>query len=174
MRIGKPLEHGQAAVKAFEIPDPFLKFTALGRQLGYAGYLINDMLIWAHTAKVRPFTAPTIAKINQRAARFWLSGILFSIVSSIYKLTGLSARENQVRRVGASEKEPDRKAALRAVKAQQAAVRYQLVQDCLDALLPAGTLGFHHLDDGMLGIAGTITSLMGLRTQITKVLGTSK
>lgn len=46
MRIGKPLEHGQAAVKAFDIPDPFLKFTALGRQIGYAGYLVNDMLIW--------------------------------------------------------------------------------------------------------------------------------
>lgn len=46
MRIGKPLEHGQAAIKALEISDPFLKFTALGRQLGYAGYLFNDMLIW--------------------------------------------------------------------------------------------------------------------------------
>ncbi|KAL8290179.1 hypothetical protein RQP46_003118 [Phenoliferia psychrophenolica] len=173
MRIGKPLEHSQAAVKAFDIADPFLKFTTLGRQIGYAGYLVNDMLIWAHTAKVRPFTAPTIAAINQRAARMWLSGIIFSIISSIYKLTALRSREAAARRVGSSEKETERKASLRAIKTQQAAVRYQLVQDSLDALLPAGTLGLHHLDDGVLGIAGTITSLMGLRSQIQKVLGTA-
>lgn len=46
MRIGKPLEHLQAAVKALDISDPVLKITAFGRQLGYAGYLFNDMLVW--------------------------------------------------------------------------------------------------------------------------------
>lgn len=46
MRVGKPLEHAQAAVKALDIADPFLRITALGRQIGYAGYLVNDMLIW--------------------------------------------------------------------------------------------------------------------------------
>jgi hypothetical protein len=46
MRIGKPLEHAQSAIKALDIADPFLKYTAVGRQLGYAGYLLNDTLIW--------------------------------------------------------------------------------------------------------------------------------
>lgn len=46
MRVGKPLEHAQAAVKSLEIQDPVIKFTALGRQLGYAGYLYHDMLVW--------------------------------------------------------------------------------------------------------------------------------
>jgi hypothetical protein len=54
---------------------------------------------------------------------------------------------------------------------EQAAIRYQLVQDLLDILIPAGTLGYHHLDDGVLGLIGTVTSLMGLRTQIQKVVG---
>ena len=46
MRIGKPLEHLQAAVKGLDISDPVLKITTVGRQIGYAGYLVNDMLIW--------------------------------------------------------------------------------------------------------------------------------
>lgn len=50
MRVGKPLEHAQAAVKTLEISDPVLKYTALGRQLGYAGYLVNDMLIWVRVS----------------------------------------------------------------------------------------------------------------------------
>ncbi|GAA5945130.1 hypothetical protein JCM1841_002044, partial [Sporobolomyces salmonicolor] len=54
---------------------------------------------------------------------------------------------------------------------QQSAVRTQFLQDALDLLIPAGTLGYHHLDDGVLGLVGTVTSLMGLRTQIAKVLG---
>lgn len=55
MRVGKPLEHAQAAVKSLEIQDPVLKLTALGRQLGYAGYLYHDMLVWVCTL---PATSP--------------------------------------------------------------------------------------------------------------------
>lgn len=56
MRIGKPLEHAQAAVKSLDIADPVLKVTALGRQIGYAGYLVNDMLIWVRFSSL--FHAP--------------------------------------------------------------------------------------------------------------------
>ncbi|KAI5475217.1 peroxisomal biogenesis factor 11 [Pseudohyphozyma bogoriensis] len=173
MRIGKPLEHAQAAVKALDVSDPFLRITAFGRQIGYAGYLVNDMIVWAHTAKVNPLSPTTAAKVNRRAAQFWFSGILFSLLSSVYKLNQLGAREKSLRKSVASEKESERKAGLKTVQTQQAATRYQLVQDGLDVLLPSGTLGYHHLDDGVLGVVGFVTSLMGLRTQTQKVLGVS-
>jgi hypothetical protein len=156
MRIGKPLEHAQAAIKALDVSDPVVRLTAFGRQLGYAGYLIHDMLSWAHTTKVRPFTAPTIAKINQRAARFWLFGLLCSIAGGVWKEINLRQKEDSLRRVGISEKESDRKAALKTVVAQKNATTYQMVQDLLDVLLPSGTLGYHHLDDGVLGLVGCV------------------
>jgi len=46
MRVGKWIEHLQSAVKATNISDPALRITAIGRQLGYAIYLVNDTLIW--------------------------------------------------------------------------------------------------------------------------------
>lgn len=47
MRIGKPVEHAQAAIKALDsAADPVLKATAFGRQVGYGGYLFFDMLVW--------------------------------------------------------------------------------------------------------------------------------
>ncbi|KWU47490.1 peroxisomal biogenesis factor 11 [Rhodotorula sp. JG-1b] len=175
MRIGKPVEHLQAAVKGLDLTDPVLKFTTIGRQLGYAGYLVNDTLVWLHSAKVRPFAPATFAAIQQRAARLWFTGIAFSIVSSLYKLYGLQQREQAVSRgVAAGEKDGAAKADLRTIKTQQAAVRYQLTQDALDILIPAGTLGYHSLDDGTIGLVGTVTSFMGLRSQIQKVLGASK
>ena len=82
-----------------------------------SGSRADTSVYQAHTAKVRPFTSPTIAKINQRAARFWFTGIAFSIVSSVYRLVDLNRREQQARRVRSAEKEVERKAELKAVVA---------------------------------------------------------
>jgi len=64
MRIGKPLEHAQAAVKSLDVSDPVIKFTALGRQLGYAGYLFNDMLVWVSFPFPYPPPKPQTAHIH--------------------------------------------------------------------------------------------------------------
>lgn len=50
MRTGKFLEHLQAALKAVSIQDPFVCYTALGRQLSYAAYLTLDSLQWVSAA----------------------------------------------------------------------------------------------------------------------------
>jgi peroxin-11B len=57
MRIGKPVEHLQAATKALDIADPIIKLTAFARQIGYAGYLVNDMLAWVRSGS--PFFLST-------------------------------------------------------------------------------------------------------------------
>jgi len=51
MRLFKPLEHLQAALKAIHSSGtPLEQWTVIGRQLSYAGYLSFDALVW-----VRPF-----------------------------------------------------------------------------------------------------------------------
>lgn len=107
MRIGKPVEHLQAAIKSLDVSDSFLKLTAVGRQIGYAVYLFNDMLVWLHTAKVRPFAPATAHKISQRAATAWFYGIVFSLASSLYKMYGLRARIERIQRVRAAAGEKD-------------------------------------------------------------------
>ena len=44
MRLGKFVEHFKAAALASDAKsvDPVLRYTAVGRQLGYAGYLLAD------------------------------------------------------------------------------------------------------------------------------------
>jgi len=46
MRVGKFVEHFRAAAEASDAKgtDPVLKYCAVGRQLGYAGYLLLDNL----------------------------------------------------------------------------------------------------------------------------------
>ena len=46
------------------------------------------------------------------------------------------------------------------------AVKYQLTQDVFDALIPAGSLGYlPFMDEGLIGLAGVVSSLMGGYTQ---------
>jgi len=47
MRLGKPLEHLQAALRATTDTGPMgEQVTTIGRQLGYAAYLSYDSIIW--------------------------------------------------------------------------------------------------------------------------------
>jgi hypothetical protein len=47
MRLGKPIEHLQAALRASLAPGPVLEqISTIGRHIGYFGYLAYDALVW--------------------------------------------------------------------------------------------------------------------------------
>lgn len=47
MRLGKPVEHLQAALRAVHTQaDAGEQITTIGRQLGYFGYLTYDAIVW--------------------------------------------------------------------------------------------------------------------------------
>lgn len=166
MRVGKFLEHLQAALKATSIQDPFVSYTAIARQLSYAAYLTFDTLQWVHGSKAYTFQTETYKKIAKRASQFWLAGLLFSLVSGGYKTNALRQRRAAAARPRATaEKEAERKVELQQISKEQAAVRWQMVQDALDALNPATGSEILNVDDGVIGLAGTVTSIMGGYTQ---------
>jgi len=174
MRLGKPMEHFQAAVKAMTLADPILRVLAISRQLGYAFYLINDALVWAHSAKIKVYAKDRFARISVNASRFWAIGIASSILSGLYKLRDVQVRQARIQKAGTlatPEKEADRKVEIKALRTQYYATRYQLIQDLCDFTLPMSSLGYFNLNEGVLGVAGLISSLMGLQTQKRKVLG---
>ncbi|KAG0318419.1 Peroxisomal membrane protein PMP27 [Podila horticola] len=55
------------------------------------------------------------------------------------------------------------------IKREQHAVNKDLLQDGLDMLIPSTGLGYLDLDDGAVGLIGTITSIMGAKSQWAKV-----
>lgn len=53
MRVGKPLEHLQAALKALNSSArPGEQITTVLRQLSYASYLIYDAAVWVSTLRL--------------------------------------------------------------------------------------------------------------------------
>jgi peroxin-11B len=106
LRVGKNVEHIKAAAVAFDSltttassgkgGDPVLKYAALGRQLGYAGYLTADMLTVPDAFGIRKWEGAKRA--GREAQRFWVVGLACSVVAQLYTLRVLSERESRVDR----------------------------------------------------------------------------
>lgn len=45
---------------------------------------------------------------------------------------------------------------------QRAAANIQLISDVCDLTVPSSALGYTNLDDGIVGLAGTVSSLVGV------------
>ncbi|CAN6672083.1 peroxisomal membrane protein PMP27 [Trichomonascus vanleenenianus] len=159
-RVGKPLGHFKLAAAACgnQTIDPILRLTTIGRQIGYMGYMALDTVMWVHMAKVRPFTADRFGKIQRIAYRFWMAGLLFGLVNSARKYQ--TARAQEIALSQESEKDGD---SLKKVKADKCAATKQFVWDVLDLSIPTSALKIVDLDDGIVGLCGLITSILGLK-----------
>ncbi|KAI9151898.1 Peroxisomal membrane protein PMP30A [Paramyrothecium foliicola] len=161
MRIGKNIEHLKAASQAADQPrggDPVLRYTAVGRQLGYAGYLTLDSATVLDAAGVRKWSR---AKDVQREAyRFWAMGLACSVVAQVYTLYRLQEREAKIDR-----KDGEGVVESKRITFERAASRLQLLSDVCDLTIPVTALSLANLDDGFVGLAGTVSSIIGIYTQ---------
>jgi peroxin-11B len=94
-QLGKFVEHLKAAAVAADSKslDPVIKYCAVGRQLGYAGYLSLDAVTFLDASGIRK--SPNTKRIQQEAYRCWMFGLLFSAMSGTYSLWNL--RQQQAR-----------------------------------------------------------------------------
>ncbi|KAJ3987548.1 peroxisomal biogenesis factor 11 [Lentinula detonsa] len=177
LRLGKPLEHLQAALKAALASGPAgEQITTIGRQIGYFGYLSFDALVWVNAVKFYSFSPETSTKISKLANRFWLAGIVLSILNGALKNVRLAKEGRRLKRsMAMPEKAVGQEAAeetrLSTVLASRDATRQQLVIDLLDLWIPATALGISSMNDGVLGIFGVITSVMAGQKQWQSVNG---
>ncbi|KAF7789908.1 hypothetical protein EIP86_000856 [Pleurotus ostreatoroseus] len=157
MRLGKPMEHLQAALRAMGSAGPASEtITTIGRQISYFGYLTNDALVWANTIKFWNFKPSTAARINKLANQFWLAGILFSVTFGLLKAGRLANETKQIQSGPWAEKgvEADRDIKLASIAKARDATRQQFIIDLLDVWIPATNLGLVNLNDGIVGIFG--------------------
>jgi peroxin-11B len=95
-QLGKFVEHFKAAAVMADSKnlDPVIKYCAVGRQLGYAGYMTFDTLTFLDAAGIRK--SPTAKRLQQEAYRCWMIGLLFSAVSGTYSLYNLRQQQARV------------------------------------------------------------------------------
>ncbi|OKL56185.1 hypothetical protein UA08_08443 [Talaromyces atroroseus] len=159
LRAGKFAEHIKAASVAYDnksaSADPVLKNLTVGRQLGYAGYLTLDSITLVDTLGFQKFESAK--KLQEYSTRAWLSGLVCSVAAGVYTLYRLQEREK-----GIDRKEGEGVVEAKKIERERVAARIQLVSDLCDLTIPVSTLGYVKLDDGLVGIAGTVSSLIGV------------
>ncbi|CAG8953555.1 hypothetical protein HYFRA_00010013 [Hymenoscyphus fraxineus] len=160
MRIGKNIEHLKAAAIASNSKslDPIIKYCAVGRQLGYAGYLTLDAATVPDVAGIRKFEGA--ARLAKEAYRCWMFGLLFSTMSSVYSLYGLRQQQARI-----DKKDGEGVVTLKRIEKERNAINLQLVSDLCDLTIPTSAIGLIGFDDGFVGLAGTVSSLLGLYSQ---------
>ncbi|KAK4549368.1 hypothetical protein LTR36_006365 [Oleoguttula mirabilis] len=158
MRLGKFVEHFKAAAVAADSTslDPVLKYLAVGRQLGYAFYLTFDAMTYIDNAGIRKFEGA--ARLQKEAYRAWLAGLLCNVVAGVYTLYNLQVAAKKKTDSADAEKTVD----LKKLNKDRRATQLQLVSDLCDCTVPGSGLGYVNLDDGIVGLAGTVSSLIGL------------
>ncbi|CEL05281.1 Putative Microbody (Peroxisome) proliferation protein peroxin 11 (Eurofung) [Aspergillus calidoustus] len=161
LRIGKFVEHLKAAALAADNKgpiDPVLRYLAIGRQLGYAGYLSLDTITVIDTIGVRKLASAK--RLQDSAYRSWMSGLVCSALAGAYTLWRLNEKKKTL-----DLKEGEGVVEAKKLEKESAAARIQLISDLCDLTVPVSALGFASLDDGLVGIAGTVSSLIGVWSQ---------
>ncbi|MCJ1294129.1 Peroxisomal membrane protein PMP27 [Xylographa carneopallida] len=157
LRIGKNVEHFKAAATAFDntTMDPVLKCCAVGRQLGYAMYLSLDTVTYLDTSGIRPMASAK--RLQREAYRAWFTGLMFNAVSSLYILWQLRQREQSI-----DKKDGESVVESKKIQRERNSTNLQLISDLCDLTIPSAALGYANLDDGIVGLAGTLSSLIGI------------
>ncbi|KAG5977532.1 hypothetical protein E4U54_007105 [Claviceps lovelessii] len=101
LRVGKNVEHLKAAVVAAgksssSSQDALLRFAAIGRQIGYAGYLTFDSAAVPDAVGIRKWEGAKT--LQAHAYRFWAMGLVCSLVSQLYTQYRLRQREARIDR----------------------------------------------------------------------------
>ncbi|KAF2171416.1 hypothetical protein M409DRAFT_63698 [Zasmidium cellare ATCC 36951] len=159
LRLGKFVEHFKAAAVAADSKalDPVLKSLAVGRQLGYATYLSLDALCYLDQTGIYKFSAG--ARLQQEAYRAWFAGLACNVAAGLYTLYNLTQLAKKQQSEGDAEKKVEEK----KLEKERAATQLQLVSDLADLTVPTSALGLINFDDGIVGLAGTVSSLIGLQ-----------
>lgn len=108
MRLGKFVEHLKAAavasdskVSAGDNAATLLKVLQVGRQLGYAGYMLMDNIAYFDQVGVKKFEGAV--RVQREAYRAWLVGLSCNIAAGLFQLWQLRVR-SQKQTEGAEEK----------------------------------------------------------------------
>ncbi|KAK2461818.1 hypothetical protein APHAL10511_006281 [Amanita phalloides] len=171
LRLGKPIEHLQAALRSALAPGPLAEqLTTIAKQASYFAFLTFDSVVWANAIKFIKLKQETVQRVRKTSFQFWFAGILFSIMNGIFKTTRLvrEAKRLEASRAWGDKdlaEEAARETRLNNLKASRATTRRQLLVDWLDIWIPATGAGLVNVNEGTLGIFGLVTSLVGVKAQ---------
>jgi hypothetical protein len=154
MRFLKPLNHLEAAGKLYDNKNIQFRWANIIRNLALSGYLVLDSVSWFKMmGLINKTKFPTV---GTNATRFWLLGLIAGVVNGLQNIYSYRQYKASVNKTG------DEKVDIDAVNAKLYSAKRKLIWDLLDMFIALNLLGYLHFTEGDIGLAGTITSILGL------------
>jgi peroxin-11B len=97
-------------------------------------------------------------RLLREAYRAWFTGLSFSLASGLYSYYNLSLRQKAL----TTSSDPEKVVETKKVAKELDAVFVQLISDVCDITIPSSALGWVDLDDGIVGLAGVTSSVLGV------------
>ncbi|CAO3667559.1 unnamed protein product [Rhizopus stolonifer] len=175
-RLLKPVEFAQVGVKSLTISDEIVRYTAVIKQAGMFFYYLSEALVLSNA--INFYKPSNIKQITEFGQKCWLAALIASLLSGLYKSKQLNIRERMLEKtrkaIVNSEKGSDTQ--ITELKVQEKTLakdkyntRYQIVQDAVDAIIPLAGLSYLKADEGIVGLAGMVTSSLAMNSQWKKL-----
>lgn len=160
-RFGRSIDSLKAAQRAVNLQDYLVRLTMTASHTNKAFYLLVDHYVWLARVGV---VAADLKKWSATASRFYLASLVFAFVRDLYALHITMERclQNTKHEDVSDQYKVAAYAALfyKVVKRNpQAAV--DLVKNACDIVIPAASLGYLNVNNGVVGVCGVISSLLG-------------
>ncbi|KAI8913629.1 peroxisomal biogenesis factor 11 [Gorgonomyces haynaldii] len=145
MRMFRSLQFIQDFLVGLGVADPIEKGLSLFKAFSLAVWMIVDHLQWMH--KVGYIKLEAEKRLSEIHSKAWFFGLLSGVVLSGYKLQALYKKKTD-----------DKK----KFEEKQFKLTQGIVKNSVDLVIPMARLKWVDASDGVVGLAGTVTSVIGI------------
>ncbi|KAH6989670.1 peroxisomal biogenesis factor 11 [Ilyonectria sp. MPI-CAGE-AT-0026] len=153
-RLGNNVEYFRAAFQTFAAKDQdsVIRYTSMGRQLGFAGYLTCDAATSLDILGIRKLKAAK--RVQMEASRFWSAALLCSVIAQVYNLSSLRQQAQSDKEDNASQR--------KHIATEQMIYQLQLCSDLCDLTISTSSFNLVPVSDGIIGVCGVLSTLIGI------------
>jgi len=166
IRFFRSVEYMQEFLKSLGIKDDLERYLALSKSFSFFIWMVCDHVQWMQKAGYLKLAKETMTKVDEYHSKGWFFGLLAGLILCALKLKsaaeGLQSARKTFRAAAdnaASDKARKEIATHDTNKNKQ---MMGIIKNAIDIVIPAARLNWLPVSDGTVGLAGTVTSLIGI------------
>lgn len=161
-RIGKSLDHLKKASRTIHLTDPVLRLAITLAQINRGFYLLFDHIIWAGRVGL---VKVDLEYWKRFSSKFWFVALILGLARDAYELLlAYQLEKRRQRETSHSSEEPPSHITILTVLQHNPSVVLDAIKNGADFFIPPYHIGLINLPSGIIGLLGTISSLVALYT----------
>lgn len=160
MRFFRSVEYLNELLKALQTKDEVEKLLSVIKSFSLMVWMIMDHIQWMNKVGYFTIAKDTLKKIDEVHSKGWFYGLLMGLIIAVYKLYNINNSLQKTLTSTAPKEDISKEVAtLNSNKQKQI---QSLIKSSIDILIPSARLDYLPLSDGVVGLAGSVTSVIGM------------